>query len=869
MTTLLLELAHNIALLTLVSIIYQLIIQKAPRHPVGYATLSGVLFGCAGILCMMTPVNFAPGIIFDARTIILSIAGLFGGPLVAAIAVLLSGAYRLWLGGPGVWVGVATISVAAVSGAAFRHLPGQTPHMPVRRVWAPGLLVHVITVALFLALPGEAGWIAVKQIGIPILLLFPPATVLVYHIFLTLQDRISAQTALTESESRYRSLFENAHAVMLVIDPESGAIIDANPAASAYYGWSRSELKQKHISEVNTLSPAELRSEMQQAHKERRKQFFFRHRCADGSVRDVEVFSGPITINGRSLLYSIVHDITERKWAEDGLRETNIKLEQAVEQTRELAVEAKRADLAKSQFLANMSHEIRTPMNGVIGMTGLLLDSDLSEENRHYAETIRNCSESLLILINEVLDFSRIEAGRIDLEVLEFDLTALLEDVSTMMAVGAQNKGLELICALDPEVPEKLRGDPGRLRQVLTNLVGNAIKFTERGEVAVRVELVSTSTRGVLLKFAVRDTGIGIAPEKKDSLFELFSQVDASMTRKHGGAGLGLAISRQIVTRMGGQIDVDSKQGRGATFWFRLPFELQENSNPQPLLRPQLENIPVLVVDDNATNREILRVRLTSWGMRVKEAPNGETAFEQIDLAQNAGDPFRLAIVDMQMPGQSGEDLGRRIKAESRFSDLQLIMMTSITQRGDSRHFADIGFSAYLAKPVRHTELFDILRDVCAQDRKRPGCKEPETAIVTRHSARERARDRHPHRILVVEDNMTNQTVLLRILEKLGMRAEAVANGAEALNALEKMPYDLVVMDVQMPEMDGIETTRRIRDPRGHVRDPGIPIIAMTAHALEKDRERCLSAGMNDYLAKPVDMSSLREKLAQWLPDPT
>ena len=565
-------------------------------------------------------------------------------------------------------------------------------------------------------------------------------------------------------------------------------------------------------------------------------------------------------------LLGISEDITERKRAEEVLLETNRRLQEATERANEMAERAERSSAAKSEFLANMSHEIRTPMNGIIGMTGLLLDTELDDEQRRYAEVVRASGESLLGLINDILDFSKIEAGKLDLETLEFDLSNLLDDFVATLAARAHDKGLELLCAADRAVPTLLRGDPGRLRQILTNLTGNAVKFTPAGEVAVRVSLVEENENDVLLRFSVRDTGNGIAADKIGLLFEKFSQVDASTTRRYGGTGLGLAISRQLAELMGGDSGVESEEGKGSEFWFTVRLGKQA-AGPQVEGPPpaDLHRVRALIVDDNDTSREILTTRLTSWGMRSSEARGGLVALEALHRALEENDPFQIVVIDMQMPGMDGETLGRTIQADERLAQTRMVMLTSLGTRGDARRFQGIGFAAYATKPIRHQELKAVLSLALTP---RDGAESTPQPIATRHMARETLNlfAGRKARILLAEDNITNQQVALGILKKLGLRADAVANGAEALKALETLPYDLVLMDVQMPEMDGFEATRQIRDPRSAVPDHRIPIIAMTAHAMQGDRERCLQAGMNDYVAKPVSPRALSEALDKWLP---
>jgi len=684
-------------------------------------------------------------------------------------------------------------------------------------------------------------------------------------------------------QDAFRLVVEAAPSGMIIVD-HAGTILLVNAQIERMFGYSRDELVGQTI---ETLVPHRFRSR----HPVHRGNFLLDPQAramgvgrdlfgltADGQEIPVEIGLNPIAADGGEFVLASVVDISERRRSEERLRKAKEDLELRVqERTAELeqrsaelmlrnqqladaSEQAKVASRLKSEFLANMSHEIRTPMNAIIGLCNVLLRTGLHPRQNEYAGNIKDSANALLTVINDILDFSKIEAGRLDLEMVDFDLVKVVESVCDLLATSARAKQLALMAYIDPDLPKQLRGDPERLRQVLLNLASNAIKFSERGAIVVRAELESLDSNVARVRFSVTDQGVGLSISEQARLFQPFVQADGSISRRFGGTGLGLSISKRIVELMNGDIGVESIKDSGSTFWFTIPLECR-SEYPILSLKAELTGVKVLIVDDEPNARTILRDYILSWGMKDGLAVSARDALKALRQAYVDGDPYRIAIIDFMMPSQNGADLSKLILSDPAISQTHLILLTAFDAPGLGLQAMELGFSAYLTKPVRQSQLLECVVNVLG-GAQAIGRSAADAKLVVREAAAMR------HEIiLVAEDFAINQQVAQLYLDEMGFASHVVNNGAKAIEALAMNQYALVLMDCQMPEMDGYAATAAIRRVEaGSGRH--IPIVAMTAHAMGGDRERCLAAGMDDYISKPVEPDELRKVLRRWLPEP-
>jgi len=680
-------------------------------------------------------------------------------------------------------------------------------------------------------------------------------------------ERKEAQAALVESEERFRSMFQLASVGMVQLDARTGRFLEANEQYCRITGYTQDELRQMMPLDLDHPEERDYdQTLLENLFKRETPEYFNvkRYIRKNGEVIWVQINGSLICdASGNPVrTIAVVHDITEQKHAEDELKTLNLELEQRVEQrTVELnrardAAEA--ASRAKSAFLASMSHEIRTPMNAVIGMTELLLDTDLTPTQREYLTMVQESGESLLSIINDILDFSKIEAGRFDLERAPFHLRENLGDTMKALAVRAHNKSLELAFHLSPQVPDTIVGDRYRLRQIIVNLVGNAIKFTDKGEVVLDVQVESQSEKDVLLHFVVRDTGIGIPGNKQKQIFQAFEQVDESMARRFSGTGLGLAIASRLINLMRGRIWVTSEVDQGSEFHFTAHFELTREIVPDsvPLVKAELDGLRVLIVDDNLTNCQILEEMLSNWNMQTKTINRGKDALDAMRASQQGGHAFDLILVDANMPTMDGFSVAKAIKEDNQLCSTVIMMTTSSDRQDEMSRCKQLGIAAHLIKPLKQSELFNSIAESL------------EMSDVAQHEGRSKTTELvnriHPLKILLAEDSIVNQKLALALLEPHGHQITVVTNGKQAVEQRNSNQFDLILMDVQMPEMDGLEATRQIREDEKQTGEH-IPIIAMTAHAMKGDREDCLEAGMDGYVSKPVRFRNLYQMIEDTL----
>lgn len=681
--------------------------------------------------------------------------------------------------------------------------------------------------------------------------------ILAYHgIMRDITERKRAEEALRQSEVQFRTLFESSRDAIMMLD--RGAFFDCNNATLELFGCSsKADFISKHPSDLSPPAQPDgrdsfiLAQEYIQMALEKGFLFFeWIHKRMDGTPFPAEVLLGRFHLKGKIVLQAVVRDITERK-----------RYEQEIILAREAA---EKATLTKSEFLANMSHEIRTPMNGVIGMAEIMLDTELTDEQRGYVETISKSANALLTVINDILDFSKIEAGKIDLQFSPFNFRSMVEDVGHFMATLAQENNIDLIVRYRPDCPRHLIGDEQRIRQILMNFVGNSVKFTHAGYILIDVSCKGEDEKNATLHVSVEDTGIGIPEEAQKSIFEKFTQVDSSSTRRFEGTGLGLAINRQLVIMMGGEIGFTSEVGKGSTFFFIITLPRSEEPQKIPERNVELAGTHILIVDDNAVNRRVICEQLNVWDIHSEQASSAEEALRMLKQAKNKSNPYEIALLDFHMPDVNGEELAGMIKNDEEIRDTSLIMLASAMRRPELDRLPDLGFSAYLTKPVRATELLRTLLAVriSTEDGRLPAAVGQADTTKRTTITRLPTPSWSSAKILLVEDNPANQKVATVVLHKAGCSVEVASNGQEALDRVKNENFDLIFMDCQMPEMDGYEATRRIRLMEGE--KGRVPIVAMTAYAMQSDREKCLAAGMSDYTSKPINQNAIRQILKKY-----